>query len=160
VFRPAPVYEQAELKRQLFGARSDPLTPEEEGQLVEVAADLKELADVDPPGSATALADEAEQKPAPMWAELQQQALALQPHWLPQSSLAKAVNYLRNEYAALIGYLQSPAYAVDNNLVENSIRGPAVGRRRWLFIGHPHAGWPSAVSYSFIVSCRRRGINP
>ena len=44
--------------------------------------------------------------------------------------------------------------------VENSIRVPAVGRRRWLFIGHPDAGWRSAVIYSLIVSCRRRGINP
>lgn len=29
-----------------------------------------------------------------------------------------------------------------------------------LFIGHPDAGWRSAVIYSLIVSCRRRGINP
>ncbi len=40
------------------------------------------------------------------------------------------------------------------------IRGPAVGRRRWLFIDYPDAGWRSAVIYSFIISCRRRGINP
>jgi hypothetical protein len=79
---------------------------------------------------------------------------------LPQSSLGKAVTYLLNEYEALIGYLKSPVYAVDNNLVENSIRGPAIGRRRWLFVGHPDAGWRSAVIYTFTVSCRRRGINP
>jgi hypothetical protein len=36
----------------------------------------------------------------------------------------------------------------------------AVGRRRWLFIGHPHAGWRSAVIYSILISCRRRGLNP
>jgi hypothetical protein len=35
-----------------------------------------------------------------------------------------------------------------------------VGRRRGLFIGHPDAGRRSAVIYSLIVSCRRRGINP
>jgi hypothetical protein len=29
-----------------------------------------------------------------------------------------------------------------------------------LFIGHPDAGWRSAVIYSLIVSCRRRSINP
>lgn len=44
--------------------------------------------------------------------------------------------------------------------VENAIRPTAVGRRRWLFIGHPDAAWRSAVIYSIIVSCRRRGINP
>ena len=84
----------------------------------------------------------------------------LQPSLLPQSPLGKAVRYLLNEYDALIGYLQSGDLQIDNNLVENSIRSPAVGRRRWLFIGHPDAGWRSAVIYSFIISCRRRGINP
>jgi hypothetical protein len=33
-------------------------------------------------------------------------------------------------------------------------------KRRWLFIGHPDAGWRSAVIYSIIQSCRRRSINP
>lgn len=95
-----------------------------------------------------------------IWEALQQEAQALQPQLLPQSRLGKAVNYLLNEYAALTGYLESGTYEIDNNLVENSIRVPAVGRRRWLFIGHPDAGWRSAVIYSLIVSCRRRGINP
>jgi transposase len=101
-----------------------------------------------------------QQQAAPIWQEMRQQALLLQPQLLPQSSLAKAVNYLVNEYQALTGYLPDPSYRIDNNLVENSIRVPAVGRRRWLFIGHPDAGWRSAVIYSFVVSCRRRGINP
>jgi len=97
---------------------------------------------------------------APIWTQLQQDAQALKPQLLPKSSLGKAVSYLINEYPALIGYLESGTYLIDNNLVENSIRVPAVGRRRWLFIGHPEAGWRSAVIYSIIVSCRRRGINP
>jgi transposase len=46
------------------------------------------------------------------------------------------------------------------NLVENSIRVPAIRRRRCLFIGHLDTGWRSAVIYFLIVSCRRRGINP
>jgi transposase len=97
---------------------------------------------------------------APIWTQLQQDAQALQPRLLPKSSLGKAVSYLINEYPALLGYLESGTYRIDNNLVENSIRVPAVGRRRWLFIGHPDAGWRSAVIYSLILSCRRRGINP
>lgn len=97
---------------------------------------------------------------APIWVQLQQDAQALKPQLLPNSSLGKALSYLINEYQALIGYLESGTYLIDNNLVENSVRVPAVGRRRWLFIGHPDAGWRSAVIYSLIVSCRRRGINP
>jgi len=101
-----------------------------------------------------------QEQAAPIWALLKERAQALQPQVLPQSSLGKALSYLINEYEALIGHLKSGHYEIDNNLVENSIRVPAVGRRRWLFIGHPDAGWRSAVIYSLIVSCRRRGINP
>ncbi len=57
-------------------------------------------------------------------------------------------------------YLERPDYQIDNNLIENSIRPSCVGKRRWLFIGHPQAGWRSAVIYSIIQSCRRRGIDP
>lgn len=109
-----------------------------------------------PPDQRQALRQE---QAAPIWALLKERAQALQPQVLPQSSLGKALSYLINEYEALIGYLKSGRYEIDNNLVENSIRVPAVGRR-WLFIGHPDAGWRSAVIYSLIVSCRRRGINP
>lgn len=101
-----------------------------------------------------------QEQAAPIWAQLQTLALALQPQLLPKSTLGKAVRYLINEYQALTGYLRGGSYLIDNNLVENSIRVPAVGRRRWLFIGHPDAGWRTAVIYSLIISCRRRAINP
>ena len=70
------------------------------------------------------------------------------------------MNYFVNEYEALKGYLRDWRYEIDNNLIENSIRPTAVGRRRWLFIGHHDAGWRSAVIYSILVSLRRRRINP
>ena len=49
---------------------------------------------------------------------------------------------------------------IDTNILENSIRPSALGKRNWLFIGHPEAGWRSAVIYSLLGSCRRHGINP
>jgi hypothetical protein len=88
------------------------------------------------------------------------QALRADPRVLPQSSLGKAVNYFLNEYTALVGYLRDGRFEVDSNLVENDVRPSAVGKRRWLFIGHPDAGWRSAVIYTLIQSCRRYGINP
>lgn len=33
-------------------------------------------------------------------------------------------------------------------------------RKNRIFIGHPDAGWRSAVIYSIIASCRRHGIDP
>jgi transposase len=94
------------------------------------------------------------------WEVMKTRAEELQPKLLPQSTLGKAVNYFLNEYEPLIGYLRDGRLEIDNNLVENSIRPTAVGRRRWLFIGHPQAGWRSAVIYSILLSCRRRRINP
>ena len=95
-----------------------------------------------------------------IWTTLKEKAEDLRPTLLPQSTLGKAVNYFLNEYDALIGYLQDGRFEIDNNLIENAIRPIAVGRKRWLFIGHPAAGWRSAVIYSLLLSCRRRGINP
>jgi len=100
------------------------------------------------------------QQAAGIWESMKTRADELKPLLLPQSTFGKAVNYSLNEYEALKGYLRDGRFEIDNNLVENSIRPTAVGRRRWLFIGHPDAGWRSAVIFSIIVSCRRRGINP
>jgi transposase len=100
-----------------------------------------------------------EQAP-PIWEAMKKQAEELKPKLLPKSTLGQAVNYFLNDYDALVGYLKDGRFEIDNHLVENDIRPAAVGRRRWLFIGHPDAGWRSAVIYSILGSCRRRGWNP
>jgi transposase len=79
---------------------------------------------------------------------------------LPESPLAKAAKYCVNEWTALKRYLEDGRLEIDNNLTENAIRPSAVGKKNWLFIGHPDAGWRSAVIYSIVVSCQRRGIDP
>jgi len=96
----------------------------------------------------------------PIWGGLKQHAEELQPKLLPQSTMGKAVNYFLNEYSAVQIYLKDGRFEIDNNLIENDIRPAAVGRKRWLFIGHPQAGWRSAVVYSVLNSARRRGLNP
>jgi transposase len=79
---------------------------------------------------------------------------------LPQSPLGKAASYGLAEWPALNRYLLDGRLEIDNNLTENAIRPSAVGKKNWLFIGHPEAGWRSAVIYSIVVSCKRRGIEP
>lgn len=44
--------------------------------------------------------------------------------------------------------------------MENAIRPTAVGKRNWLFVGEAEAGDRSAIIYTIIESCRRRGIDP
>ena len=100
------------------------------------------------------------QEAPPIWEAMKETADRLKSLELPKSTLGKAVNYFINEYEALKGYLRDGRFEIDQNLIENSIRPTAVGRKRWLFIGHPDAGWRSAVIYAILVSLRRRGINP
>jgi transposase len=102
------------------------------------------------------------QKAPAIWLAMKRRAAVLRadPRVLPQSTLGKAVRYLLNEYMALVGYLRDGRFEIDSNLVENDVRPSAVGKKRWLFIGHPDAGWRSAVIYTIIQSCRRYGINP
>jgi len=93
---------------------------------------------------------------------MKRRALELQanPRLLPQSSLGKAVNYFLNEYTAVVGYLRHGRFEIDNNLVENDVRPSVVGRKRWLFIGHPDAGWRSAVIYQVYVRSFAAGPGP
>ncbi len=79
---------------------------------------------------------------------------------LPQSQLGEAIRYAQDQWVELCRYVDDGRVEVDNNLVENAIRPTAIGKKNFLFIGHPQAGWRSAVIYSVLGSCRRLGLNP
>jgi len=95
----------------------------------------------------------------PVWSRIKERLESWRDRLLPQSPLYKAVRYMVNEWTALQTYLQDGRLEIDNNLTENAIRPSALGKKNFLFIGHPDAGWRSAVIYSIIVSCKRRGID-
>jgi transposase len=148
----------AHMRRRFYAALKEHL-PEAVGFITQIRA-LYAIEDATR-GQTHAARYAVRQAQAPaLWAALKAAAEAQAPALLPQSTLGKAVRYFLAEYDALTGYLQDGRYEIDNNLIENDIRPTAVGRKRWLFIGHPDAGWRSAVIYSLVVSCRRRGINP
>lgn len=96
----------------------------------------------------------------PILAALQPSLEVTREKHLPQSPLGKASRYALGEWQPLTRYLEDGRLEIDNNLTENAIRPSAVGKKNWLFIGHPEAGWRSAVIYSVLVSCRRRRIDP
>lgn len=79
---------------------------------------------------------------------------------LPQSLFAKAIAYTLDNWKELTAYTANGRIEIDNNLVENAIRPTALGKKNWLFIGHADAGQRSAILYTVIESCRRRGIDP
>ncbi len=101
-----------------------------------------------------------QEKALPTLTALRPRLEALREKTLPQSPLGNAVRYSLKEWAALTRYLADGRLEIDNNLTENAIRPSAVGKKNWLFIGHPEAGWRAAAVYTLIVSCRQPGIDP
>jgi len=86
--------------------------------------------------------------------------LGLRERVLPKSGLGKACDYLLAEWTPLTAHLDHGETRLDNNLIENAIRPSAIGKKNWLFIGHPDAGQRSAILYSVLVSCQRHGKDP
>jgi hypothetical protein len=79
---------------------------------------------------------------------------------LPQSQMGKAIDYTLTLWDGLSVYLADGRIEIDNNEVENAIRHTAVGKKNWLFIGDAGAGERSAIVFTVIEACRRRGIDP
>jgi transposase len=80
--------------------------------------------------------------------------------YLPQSLLGGAMDYALGQWPTLEVYLKDGQVELDNNLVENAIRPTAIGKKNWLFIGDANAGQRSAIIYTVIENCRRRGLDP
>jgi transposase len=80
--------------------------------------------------------------------------------YLPQSPLGIAIDYTLGQWTPLQVFLADGRVELDNNLVENAIRPTALGKKNWLFIGEANAGERSAIVYTVIESCRRRGVEP
>jgi len=79
---------------------------------------------------------------------------------LPKSSLAKAVNYARNQWAALRRYTEDGRLTIDNNVSERTLRHQAIGRKNWLFLGSEAAGPRAAVLCTILAGAKRHRIEP
>jgi hypothetical protein len=86
--------------------------------------------------------------------------LKMKRRYLPRSGMGLALEYALNNWALLGVYLDDGRIEIDNNLVENAIRPTALGKKNWLFIGEAEAGERSAILYTIVESCRRRGLDP
>ena len=78
---------------------------------------------------------------------------------LPESQLGKACAYALNHWTSMSRYLDYGQVAIDNNAMENAIRPTAIGKKNWMFVGHPQAGDRPAILYSILLSCQRLQID-
>ena len=78
---------------------------------------------------------------------------------LPQSLTGKALSYALSQWNKLGVFLRDGRVQIDNNLVENTIRPSAIGKKNWLFMGDATTGDRAATFYTLIGNCHRQGIN-
>lgn len=78
----------------------------------------------------------------------------------PKGLLGKAVAYALNHWKRLVRYIDDGRLRPDNNLIENAIRPFVVGRKNWLFSGHPNGANASAALYSLIETAKANGLKP
>lgn len=81
-------------------------------------------------------------------------------HVLPKSKIGEAIAYSLSRWERLCLYTTDGKLEIDNNLVENVIRPVALGRKNYLFAGSHEAAQRSAMLYSFMGTCKLRGVEP
>ena len=79
---------------------------------------------------------------------------------LPGSPFGKAIAYTLKRWKKLCVYTTNGMLQIDNNLVENSIRPVALGRKNYLFAGSHERAQDAAMLYSLFATCRLHSINP
>jgi transposase len=79
---------------------------------------------------------------------------------LPKSAIGIAIAYTLHLWPRLIRYMDDGRYEIDNNLIENSIRPVALGRKNYLFAGSHEGAQRAAMMYSFLGTCKINNIEP
>ena len=79
---------------------------------------------------------------------------------LPKSAMGMAVAYTHNLWPRLVRYIEDGRFQIDNNLIENTIRPVALGRKNYLFAGSHEAAQDAAMVYSLLATCKVNNVEP
>lgn len=79
---------------------------------------------------------------------------------LPQSTIGQALHYSLQRWDKLCVYTMDGRLHIDNNLVENTIRPVAIGRKNYLFAGSHNGARRAAMLYSLLGTCKINDVNP
>jgi len=82
------------------------------------------------------------------------------PKALSGGRMSKALQYTYKLFHRLSRYHLDGRYQMDSNLVENSIRPLALGRKNYMFCGNHDAAENAAIMYSLLGSCAALDVNP
>ena len=76
------------------------------------------------------------------------------------AEVAKAMDYMLKRWAAFERVLHDGWACLTNNAAERALRGIALGRKAWLFVGSDRGGERAAVMYTLIQTARLNGVDP
>lgn len=88
------------------------------------------------------------------WMEAQRRRLSA------KTGLAKALHYALGRWDALARYTDDGRIAIDNNPAERALRGIAVTRKNFLFLGSDRGGERAAILYTALETTRLNGLDP
>jgi transposase len=77
-----------------------------------------------------------------------------------KTALGKALQYALGRWEALTRYADDGRLAIDNNLAEHLLRGIAVTRKNFLFLGSDKGGDRAAILYTLIETAKLNALNP
>jgi transposase len=150
----------AHARRRFFEARSSDLM-----HSMVVLAYIRLLYDVEREARTMGLAGEGRKalrqaRSLPILADIKTYLEREQPAVLPKSPEGAAISYTLSNWDALVRYCDDGDLEIDNNSAERSLRGIAVGRKNWTFLGSDEGGRTAAILTSITTTCNRLGIDP
>jgi transposase len=77
-----------------------------------------------------------------------------------KSELATAISYSLARWRALTRYRDDGRIEIDNNAAERALRGVALGRGNYLFMGSDAGGERAAAIYSLVETAKLNGLDP
>ena len=79
------------------------------------------------------------------------------------NKVAKAINYMfgkEGRWQPFTAFLDGGRICLTNNAAERALRGVAMGRKSWLFVGSERGGHRAAAMYTLIVTAKMNDIDP
>lgn len=77
-----------------------------------------------------------------------------------KSALAQAIGYSLTRWQALTRYCDDSRIEMDNNAAERALRGVALRRGNYLFMGSDAGGERAAAIYSLVQTAKLNGLDP
>jgi transposase len=88
------------------------------------------------------------------WADRQRRRIS------GKTALGKAFAYTLGRWEALTCFATDGRLSIDNNLSERLLRGVAITRKNFMFVGSDRGGDRAAIFYTLIESAKLNGLDP